>query len=229
MKKIVFTGMLMFVMMSFSAFAQTSISGTVTDADDGTSLPGVSVVVKGTTSGTITNADGTYQIDAPGDATLVFSFVGYNTTEVPVDGRTTIDIALQSALVGLEEVIVIAYGTTTRESFTGVADVISNEKIERRPVSNISRALEGVAPGVQVSSSSGQPGEGDAIRLRGFGSVSSSNAPLYVLDGVPFDGTLNSINPSDIENVSILRDASASALYGARGANGVIIITTKKG
>lgn len=229
MKRIVLAGILMFAFMSITAFAQQRITGTVTDAADGSTLPGVSVVVKGTTTGTITDMNGRYELSAPADGTLVFSFVGYTTTEVAVQGRDVINVPLETALVGLEEVIVIAYGTVRRESFTGVADVVTSDKIERRPVSNISRALEGVAPGVQVSSSSGQPGDGDAIRLRGFGSVSSSNAPLYVLDGVPFDGTLNSINPADIESITILRDASAAALYGARGANGVIMINTKRG
>lgn len=208
---------------------QIRISGTVTDASDGATLPGVTVLVAGTTVGTVTDINGRYEISAAPDATLLFSFIGMQSQEVPVDGRNVINIELASEMVGLEEVIVIAYGTTRRESFTGVADVISSEKLERRQVSHISKALDGVSPGVMVTSGGGQPGSGAAVRLRGFGSINASNAPLYVVDGVPFDGNLNSINPDDIENIVVLRDASAAALYGARGANGVIMITTRSG
>ena len=229
MKRIVLAGILMFAFMSITAFAQQRITGTVTDAADGSTLPGVSVVVKGTTTGTVTDMNGRYELTAPADGVLVFSFVGYATTEVNVAGRDVINVPLETAMVGLEEVIVIAYGTARRESFTGVADVVTSERIERRPVSNVSRALEGTSPGIQVTSGGGQPGSGQQIRLRGFGSISASNNPLIVLDGVPFDGNLSDINPTDIENMSVLRDASAAALYGARGANGVIMVTTKSG
>ncbi len=208
---------------------QIRISGTVTDASDGATLPGVTVMVAGTSVGTVTDINGRYEISAAADATLLFSFIGMRSQEVPVDGRNVINVELQSEMVGLEEVIVIAYGTTRRESFTGVADVISSEKLERRQVSHISKALDGASPGVQVTSGGGQPGSGAQVRLRGFGSINASNAPLYVVDGVPFDGNLNAINPDDVENIVVLRDASAAALYGARGANGVIMITTRSG
>jgi TonB-linked SusC/RagA family outer membrane protein len=230
MKRIVFIGFLLLMMLGTQAFGQVRrITGTVTDASDGTSLPGVSIVVQGTTQGTVTDINGRYEINAAGDAVLVFSFIGMEPQEIPVQNRNVINVSLQPELVGLEEVIVIAYGTTRRESFTGVADVISADKIERRQVSNVTRALEGTSPGIQVTSGGGQPGSGAAVRLRGFGSVNASNAPLYVVDGVPFDGTINSINPDDIASITVLRDASAAALYGARGANGVIMITTKSG
>jgi TonB-linked SusC/RagA family outer membrane protein len=230
MKRIVFMGFLLLLVLGTTAFGQVRrITGTVTDASDGGTLPGVSIVVKGTTQGTVTDINGRYELNADGNATLVFSFIGMVTQEIPVAGRNVINVQMTSEMVGLEEVIVIAYGTTRRESFTGVADVISAEKIERRQVSNVTKALEGTTPGLQVTSGGGQPGSGAAVRLRGFGSVSSDNAPLYVVDGMPFDGNLNAINPDDIASITVLRDASAAALYGARGANGVIMITTKKG
>lgn len=217
-------------MLGTHVLGQTiTITGTVTDASDGSTLPGVSVTIQGTTVGVTTDVDGNYQIDAPSDAVLQFSFIGMMTEEVPVEGRTTINVEMIPELVALEEVLVIAYGTARRESFTGVADVISSDRLERRQVSNITRALEGSAPGVQVTSGGGQPGAGMSVRLRGFGSMSASNEPLYVVDGAPFSGNINSINPDDIESITILRDASAAALYGARGANGVVMITTKRG
>ena len=229
MKRVfIFLGLLLF--MGSTLFGQQiRVTGTVTDASDGATLPGVSIVIEGTTTGTVTDIDGRYELDAPADAVLVFSFIGMETKEVAVDGRNVINVELEPEVVGLEEVLVIAYGTVRRESFTGVADVIDSERIERRPISNVSRALEGTSPGIQVTSGGGQPGSGQEIRLRGFGSISASNAPLIVVDGVPFDGDLSDINPADIENMSVLRDASAAALYGARGANGVIMITTRRG
>jgi len=230
MKRIVILGLLLLLMPGLQAFGQTlTISGTVTDADEGETLPGVSIVVQGTTIGTVTDIDGNYQIEAPADAILEFSFVGMRTMEVPVDGRTEINVEMIPDLMALDEVLVVAYGTARRESFTGVADVIDSESLERREVSNVSRALEGAAPGIQVTSGGGQPGAGISVRLRGFGSMSASNEPLYVVDGAPFTGEINSLNPSDIESITILRDASAAALYGARGANGVVMITTKSG
>jgi len=230
MMKRVFILMGVLLFMGSTLFGQQiQISGTVTDAEDGATLPGVTVQVEGTTVGTVSDINGRYEITAEADATLIFSFIGMQTQDVPVDGRNTINVELEAEMVGLEEVIVIAYGTTRRESFTGVADVIDSDRLERRQVSHISRALEGSSPGVQVTSGGGQPGAGSQVRLRGFGSINASNAPLYVVDGVPFDGNLNAISPDDIENITVLRDASAAALYGARGANGVIMITTRSG
>ncbi|MGM0573304.1 MAG: carboxypeptidase-like regulatory domain-containing protein, partial [Bacteroidota bacterium] len=212
MKRIFILGLMLLIMSGMQAFGQTmTISGIVTDADEGETLPGVSVVIQGTTVGTVTDSEGYYEIEAPSDAVLVFSFVGMRTQEVPVEGRSEINVEMVPDMMALDEVLVVAYGTSRRESFTGVADVIDSESIERRDVSNISRALEGSAPGVQVTSGGGQPGSGISVRLRGFGSMSASNAPLYVVDGAPFDGNINSLNPSDIESMTILRDASAAA------------------
>ena len=211
-------------------YAQTKqITGKVTSSDDGSLIPGVSVVVKGSTLGTVTNADGVFTLNVPENEILVFSFVGLKTVEVPVTSQTEYNISMQNDVIGMDEVMVVAYGTAKKESFTGSAEVINNDVLERRPVANISKAIEGQVPGVQTTSGSGQPGDEAKIIIRGFGSINSSNYPLYVVDGIPFDGDLNSINPGDIESMTILKDASAGALYGSRGANGVVVITTKKG
>jgi TonB-linked SusC/RagA family outer membrane protein len=205
------------------------ISGIVTDAADGQPLPGVSVVVKGTRVGTATDANGRYTISVSGNATLAFSFVGMKTHEENVAGRAVINVALEAGAMQLEDVLVVAYGTSTRKSFTGSAAVIKEEAIEKNQSSNISNNLAGKVAGVQGISSNGQPGVGSSIRIRGIGSMSASNAPLYVVDGVPYDSDISAINNADIESVTTLKDAASAALYGARGANGVIIVTTKRG
>ena len=222
---------LIVLMGTYTVFSQTRrITGNVTSAEDGTPIPGVSIVVKGSTIGTITDADGNYSLDIPvATEAIVFSFVGMKTQEVPITSQTTYNVSLQNDVIGVDEVMVVAYGTAKKESFTGSAGVIDDAVLEKRPVANISKALEGQVPGVQTTSGSGQPGDGASIIIRGFGSINSGNTPLYVVDGIPFDGNLNSINPGDIETMTILKDASAGALYGSRGANGVVVITTKKG
>lgn len=213
-----------------SVLAQTvQVSGTVTDAGFGQSIPGVSIVVKGTTDGAITDADGKYSLSVSASATLVFSFVGMATQEIAVANRQTIDVVMTEGVMEIDEVVVVAYGTAKKSSFTGSAEVIKNDKLEKRSVGSISKAIDGVVPGVQTTSGGGQPGSDAQIVIRGIGSINASSNPLYVVDGAPYDGNLNAINPNDIESISVLKDASASALYGARGANGVILITTKRG
>jgi TonB-linked SusC/RagA family outer membrane protein len=205
------------------------VSGTVTGSADNLPIPGATVVVKGTSIGTITGIDGKYRLELPQNAkTLVFSFVGMKSVELPVSG-TVISVALDPDVIGIEEVIAVAYGTAKKSSLTGAATQIGSEKIAARPVTNISKAIEGATSGVQVSSGSGQPGAGQSIRIRGFGSVNASNDPLYILDGVPYAGNISNINPDDIESVSILKDAASTALYGNKAANGVVLVTTKKG
>ena len=218
--------------VAFQASAQMQISGKVTNAETGEPIPGASIVVKSqTTIGTTTDMDGNYTLSGiPSDAeTLVFSFVGMQEKEIAINGRSTINVELAPSVQEMDEVIVTAYGTSKKSSFTGSADNIDNEEIENRNISTLSKGLEGSVPGLQVANSSGQPGEDAQIRIRGFGSINASSDPLYVVDGVPFDGDLNSINPADIESMSVLKDATATSLYGARGANGVIMITTKSG
>ncbi|WP_347838514.1 TonB-dependent receptor [uncultured Draconibacterium sp.] len=229
MKKLLLLVMALFCGVSL-IFAQTKqIRGTVTSSQDGMPIPGVSVVVKGTTSGTTTDLDGNFTLTAPVNEILVFSFVGMKRQDVPITDASVYNVALDPDIIGVDEVMVVAYGTAKKESFTGSAGVVDNEVLRNRPVADISKALEGQVAGVQTTSGTGQPGEGAEIIIRGFGSINSSNNPLYVVDGVPFDGNLNSINPGDIESMTILKDASAGALYGSRGANGVVVITTKKG
>ena len=203
------------------------VTGTVTS--EGEPLPGVSVQLKGASSGTITDIDGKYSIEIPATGTLVFRFVGMRTVEQPVNNRSVINVTLESESKELEEVMVVAYATAKKYSFTGAASTMKAGEIEKLQTSSISRVLEGTVSGVQASAASGQPGTDAEIRIRGIGSINASSAPLYVVDGVPFDGSVNSINPNDIASIDILKDASATAIYGSRGANGVVIITTKQG
>jgi TonB-linked SusC/RagA family outer membrane protein len=204
-----------------------NISGTVRD-NSSEPVAGASVVIKGSTVGVATDVSGSYTISAPANATLVFSFLGLTTREEPVNGRGRIDIELESGDVGLSEVVVVAYGTTAKERFTGSVSVLKNEKLVKGETSNVTKALEGAVSGVQISSSSGQPGISASIRVRGIGSISAGSSPLLVVDGVPYEGSLNSIAPQDIESLSVLKDAAATSMYGARGSNGVLMITTKK-
>jgi len=210
--------------------AQTKgISGTVIDQTDGMAIPGVSVVIKGTTIGTVTDIDGKFRMQVSKDASiLIFSFVGMETKEISISG-TVVNAALKADVIGVDEVMVVAYGTATKGTFTGSAAKVSSEKIEQRPLTNITNAIEGISPGIQVDAGSGQPGSGQEIRVRGFGSYSASNTPLYVVDGAPFIGDISSLNANDIESITVLKDAASTALYGNKAANGVIMITTKKG
>ncbi len=221
---------LLFAGINF-AFAQTrTMSGTVTSADNGAALPGVTVVVVGTTNGTVTNLDGKYSIDVNSSAKVLrFSFVGMATQEVAIGSSNTINVVLKASSQRLNEVVVVGYGTATKQSFVGSVKTVSSADIASKDVSNVSQSLAGEAAGVQVINTSGQPGSVATIRIRGYGSVNGSRDPLYVLDGIPYSGALNAINPNDIASVTILKDATATAIYGSRGANGVILITTKTG
>ena len=205
------------------------ISGTVTSSEDNLPMPGVSVSVKGTTLGVITNGAGKYLITANPNQTLVFSFVGMKGQEIEIAGKTTIDVVFVSDVMNLDEVVVVGYGTATKQSFVGTATTIDSKSLQSKSISNISQSLAGEAAGVQVINTSGQPGTSATIRIRGFGSVNGNRSPLFVVDGVPYDGSINAINPNDIESTTILKDATATAIYGSRGANGVILITTKAG
>lgn len=209
---------------------QQVVSGRVTDGTDNAPLSGVSVRVKGGQSGTVTQADGRFSIVAPSpDAVLVFSLMGYATQEIPVGNQTQVAVVLRQTQQELDAVVVQAYGTTRKSALTNSVATIRSEDIAQRPITNINTALAGAAPGIATNSGSGQPGAGPAVRIRGFGSINGSMTPLYILDGAPYDGTINNIDPNDIESISVLKDASAAALYGARAANGVIMITTKSG
>lgn len=222
-------------------FAQSKqITGTVRSADQ-TTLPGVSIVVKGTTSGTITDIDGKYSINVPADAEqLVFSFIGMKTLTLEIGLSTVIDAVLEADVVSMDEVLVTGYGTTTREANTGSVGVVTSEKLADVPELSFDKMLGGKLAGVMVTSTSGQPGSASQIRIRGTSSLTAGNEPLYVVDGVPvmsgdqsyFTNTSNAlsmINPSDIETITVLKDAAAASIYGSRAANGVILITTKSG
>ena len=218
------------VLMSSAAFAQNiSVSGNVTDSSNGEPIPFASVHLDGTTIGVSTDSEGHYSLSVPHDGMLVFSSIGYQTKEVTVSSSGIHNVALDPDSEYLDETIVVAYGTATKSSFTGSASMVKAETIEARVTTNVTSALAGTTPGVQVISSSGDPASGGStIRIRGIGSMSASNAPLYIVDGMPYDGNIADINPSDVESMSVLKDAAASAIYGARGANGVVLITTKR-
>ena len=205
-----------------------SVSGAVKDSN-GEPLPGVSVIIKGTTNGTVTNADGEYSLsNIPDDAILLFSFVGMRTQEIPVAGQTAINIVMEEDAIGIEEVVAIGYGTQKKVNLTGSVSTISfADEIENRPVTDASQALSGKTPGIWVSQNSGLPGDdGAQIRIRGWGTLNNSD-PLVIIDGI--EGEFAQINPSDIESVSILKDAASAAIYGSKAANGVILVTTKSG
>jgi TonB-linked SusC/RagA family outer membrane protein len=213
------------VQISFAQ--QKTISGTVTESSG--VLPGVSVVVKGSTSGTETNFDGKYTIKVNVGDVLVFRYLGYKVTERKVGNSITINIKMDEDSNVLDEIIVVGYGTSTKKSFAGTATTVLSENIVAKSYSNVTQALAGEVAGVTVINGSGQPGSTATIRIRGFGSINGNRDPLYVVDGVPFLGSLNSINPSDIQSTTVLKDATATAIYGSRGANGVIVLTTKTG
>ncbi len=216
--------------MAGNVFAQNiKVTGTVKDATTGEPIPFAFVLLKGTTTGATTGEMGEFIINVPQDGILVASFTGYKDVEVPVAGKAVVDIAMQPTIENLDDVIIVAYGTAKKGSFTGSATTVKSDEIVKRTVSNVTKALDGLAPGVVTTSGGGQPGSSSSVQIRGYGSINASTSPLYVVDGVPFDGAINSINPADIESMSVLKDASAGALYGARGANGVIMITTKRG
>lgn len=222
------TGQLVLPASSAAALAEQSVTGTVTD-EKGGGLPGVSVTVKGTQRGTITDVDGKYKIEvADQAAVLVFSFVGYLPQETTVGNRAQIDLSLQVDTKALEEVVVVGYGTVKKSDVTGAVAKVGETEIKATPIVSFDRALQGRATGVQVVQNSARPGGEATIRIRGSGSVNASNDPLYVIDGFPTTG-LNSINPNDIESIEILKDASATAIYGSRGSNGVVLVTTKRG
>jgi TonB-dependent SusC/RagA subfamily outer membrane receptor len=214
--------------LSLVGYGQSLLKGRVTDEND-QALPGVNVLIKGTSQGTVTDANGEYSLNSvPSDAVVILSFIGYTPQEISVGGRTSVDVKLLPDSRTLEEVVVIGYGTTTQKELTGSVSVVNGEKLTSLNPVRIDQALQGQASGVQISSASGSPGGGMNIRIRGL-STNGDNNPLILVDGVPYssDG-LNALNPSDVESINVLKDASA-AIYGVRAANGVIIVTTKQG
>lgn len=240
MRKVLLLG-LMLLFASAVAFAQGRVvTGTVTSAEDGQPIPGASVIVKGTTTGTATDLDGKFSINVPqGNNVLVFSFVGSEKQEATIGNRTQINIVLQPDITNLGEFIVTGYGTQLKREVTGAVSSVKGELIENLPMQSFDRALQGRAAGVQVRSSNGLPGGAVNIRIRGVGSINAGNEPLFIIDGVQLNNSSNSsftqsnplafLNPNDIESMEILKDAASAAIYGSQAANGVVIITTKKG
>lgn len=225
-------GIILLFCFTANLFAQdaSTVTGQVTDAGSGEVLPGVNVIVKGTDQGTSTDLEGRYEVSVPSlSDTLIYSFVGYQTQEVPINGRTTINVSMQLEVVSGEEVIVVGYGTRQKETATGSISAVSGESLERAPVTNMSQSLGGKLPGLVMVNTSGEPGADAAtIRIRGEHTL-NNNQPLIVIDGVPDrSGGLDRLNPKDIENITVLKDASA-AIYGAQAGNGVILVTTKRG
>lgn len=223
--------LLIMAVLSVSAWAlaqNRQISGTVTNAD-GRPIAGATVLVEGTSTGTVTNADGRFSVSAPANGTLAVSFIGYETVKVAIAGKTQVNVSLQEDTHAIDDVIVVAYGTATKASLTGSVASVKSADIEKRTTSSVTSTLEGASPGIQVNSSYGEPGSSPDIRIRGFGSINGSNDPLYVVDGTIFGGSISDLNPADIESVNVLKDAASASLYGNRAANGVILITTKRG
>jgi TonB-linked SusC/RagA family outer membrane protein len=217
------------VFFATAALAQRTITGKVTD-EKGIPVANASVLIKGTNAGTSTKADGSFNLAVPADGkALIISSVGFIDAEFKLGTTNTISVSLVSENKAIEEVVVVAYGTQKKGTITGSISKIDSSALQTRQISNISQALAGAAPGIAATSGNGQPGSGAAIRIRGFGSINASSEPLYVVDGFPYGGFIGDINTNDIESISLLKDASSTALYGARAANGVVLVTTKKG
>lgn len=215
--------------MCASVFAQNrQVSGTVAGAD-GAPIAGATVMVEGTSLGTTTGADGRFTLSAPSDGALVVSFIGYEPQNVAIAGKTRIDVTLHEDAQAIENVVVTAFGTTTKKDLTGSIATIGADEISKRQVSTVSKMLEGAVPGVQLTTATNQPGTDAAIYIRGVGSLNAGNGALIVLDGSPYQGSMSDINPSDIASISVSKDATANSLYGSRAANGVVFITTKRG
>lgn len=228
--------LLLFAIFPVLAFSQTEVKGTITDQSAGFPLPGVNVIIKDTSTGTTTDIDGNYTLRVRNGETIVYSYVGYLSQEVVFTGQSTIDIALQEDSAALDEILLIGYGSTTKEAATGAVQKVTSDEFNRGAIVSPDQLLSGKSPGLRVTTGGGAPGEGAEIRIRGGSSLSANNDPLIVIDGIPLDqrgvqgvrNSLNSINPSEIEEFVILKDASATAIYGSRASNGVILITTKK-
>jgi len=235
----------LFLAVSLSVDAQNiTVKGTVTDAQTGDPVPGAAVVVSGTASGVVTAFDGTYSITVASDGILIFSSIGYENMEVPVQGKKTLNVELSQSAEYIDETIVVAYGTAKKSAYSGSATMVRSEELAQKPVASVEQALQGKVAGLQVTTASGQPGAASSFRIRGTGTLNASAEPLYVIDGVATTSAsysqnassantttsiLSTINPQDIESITVLKDAAAASLYGSRAANGVVIITTKGG
>ncbi|NJK96914.1 MAG: TonB-dependent receptor plug domain-containing protein [Bacteroidales bacterium] len=233
------------VVLPDAALQQQKVTGTVTDGATGEPIVGANIIIEGTTMGTVTDINGKFNLDIPkSGSVLVISFLGYVTEHLVVDNQSSVEIKLVPDVQNLDEVIVIGYGTVKKSDLTGSVSAIKSEEFKKLPMTSLDQGIQGRAAGVQVTNTSGAPGGQVSIRVRGGNSLSSSNEPLYVIDGFPVaaggmaggynnsslaNNPMATINPNDIESIEILKDASAAAIYGSRGANGVVLITTKRG
>jgi TonB-linked SusC/RagA family outer membrane protein len=232
--KWLFAAMLTCTLLQVQA-QEITVRGKVTE--QGTPLPGVNVVLKGTSNGTVTDAGGNYMIAVTPNGTLSFSYIGYTTEEVAVNGRTQIDVSLVADIKSLSEVVVVGYGTQRKVATTGAIASVKSAELTQTPVVNVAQGLQARVSGVQVTQNSAAPGGNVSVRVRGTNSINGTSEPLYIVDGVQISNgggvnevsPLSTINPNDIESVEVLKDASSTAIYGARGANGVVLITTKRG
>ena len=227
LKKIVTTLLVVLGLCATVHAQDVEVSGTVTD-QAGEPVVGASIMVEGTTNGTSSDVDGHYSLKVPSNAKLTVTSIGFVEQRISVDGRTRIDIIMKEDTQSLEGVIVVAFGTAKKEAYTGSAAVIKSDDISKSQQSNVAQALVGKVAGVQLANTSGQPGSSPSIRIRGFSSLNAGNDPLWIVDGMPYSGDLNNLNPNDIESMTVLKDAASNSLYGARGANGVVMVTTKK-
>jgi len=224
--RLIFLTLFIFFGHVASAQGDLQVQGTILDST-GEPLPGANIVIKGTSNGTVSDLDGKYTLNVPAGAILVFSFVGFASQEIPVNNQTEINLTLGDDMSDLDEFVVVGYGMQRKSDLTGSISSLDSEEINRLPVSNVTQALQGRVSGVQVTSNSGAPGAGTTIRIRGVGTLNNSN-PLFVVDGMLLDD-IDFLNPNDVESMEVLKDASATAIYGSRGANGVVIVTTKQG
>lgn len=224
--KWIFTLLVAFT-MQFSFAQEKTVTGVV--SDELGPIAGANVVVEGTTRGTTTDFDGNYTIKAKQGEALVITYTGKKPAKIVIAAANSYNVLLKDDVVQGVDVIVVGYGKTSKEAFTGTATQLVKENLEAKTVSNISQALRGEVAGVNVITGSGAPGSDATIRIRGFGSVNGNQAPLYVVDGAPYSSDISAINPADIENITVLKDAAATSIYGSRGANGVILVTTKQG
>ena len=226
-RKIVLSIAAVLMFVGLAAAQNKQITGTVT-GPDGNPVAGASVAVDGTSLGTTTDVRGGFTLSAPANGTLIVSFIGYNDEHVAINGKTVLDIKMKESTHGIDDVIVVAFGEAKKEAFTGSAKVLKSDDLIKTQSSNVADALVGKIAGAQFTAASGRPGADQTIRIRGYGSINAGKDPLWIVDGAPYEGDINNINSADIESISVLKDAASNALYGARGANGVIMVTTKR-
>ena len=222
--------LLFMAFISVQVYAQdVKVSGTVIAEADKFPIIGANIVVKGTTIGTVTDIDGNFSLDVPQNSTIAISYIGCETQEIKITGAKTLNIVLKDNAIGLDDVVVIGYGSQRKSDLTGGIVAVGEEKLQMVTTNNLMDKLAGQIPGMNVTTSNAKPGEDQSLRVRGENSLSADNSPLIVMDGIPYSGSLGDIDPDIIENMSVLKDASSAAIYGSRGANGVILIQTKKG